>query len=374
MGEMFAIPGLLTETEEDIANRSKLRETPLGEYLGAKVRTGADQTLLATGLEAVALDVAERGSLGEFQPIFFGEEPDLPKAISKEEYQSSEWFRDKVPWFEGMTEVRAKTYAENFDTREYRDSLIERSPFGLRSGLGFGATVLGSLIDPVNYIPFLGAANRARLAGSLGVVGGRAATGAIEATIGTAVTDPIIMHSLQGEGYDFGWEDMALDILVGGVAGGLLGTGGGLLEKRKMATDLARRRITMVEREKLGRALEATVSADGEANVKGILDDDTVEIIGAKMTPPEEAARAIPEQEKVDRWRVADSPKPAEAPKPENIADTMAIHPDEDEFIHALDDARVLDAHESSDLRWADKEVEAAQKYETGLFTAITCI
>jgi hypothetical protein len=80
------------------------------------------------------------------------------------------------------------------------------------------------------------------------------------------------------------------------------------------------------------------------------------------------------ESETEYRWRTADSPKPADAPKPENIAEAMAVHPDEDEFIHALDKAGVLDEHESSGLRLADKEVEAAEKYETGLFTAITCI
>ncbi len=374
MGQMFTTPGLLTETPEDIANRHLVRETPLGEYLGAKVGTGADQTLLSAGFDALAVDVAEKGFLGNFPVISFEDEPDPPKVLTKEQYEASEWFRPKIPWFEGMTEIRAKAYAENYDAREYRDSLVERSPFGFRSGLGFGAVILGSLIDPVNYIPFVGPAGKAALAGKLGKVGGAAATGAIDATIGTTLTDPVLMHSLQAEGYDFGWEDMALDVLVGAFAGGILGTAGGLLDKRAASIDLARRRITMEEREKLGRALESVIAKDGEADVRGIIGDDLVDGIGEKMTEPEGIPRTIPDQEKVDRWRTADSPKPADAPKPENIAEAMAVHPDEDEFIHALDKAGVLDEHESSGLRLADKEVEAAEKYETGLFTAITCI
>lgn len=373
MAQMFATPGLLTETEDDIRSRHLLRETPLGEYLGAKVRTGADQTLLSAGIDAITLDVAEKGMLGEFPVISFEDEPELPKSLTKEEYEASEWFREEIPWFEGMSELRAKAYAENYDTREYRDSLIERSPFGFRSGLGFGATILGSLIDPINFLPIVGPANRARLVGRLGVIGGRAAEGAIEATIGTAVTDPILMKSLQAEGYDFGWEDMALDILVGAFAGGVLGTAGGLWNKRALSIDAARRRITMDEREKLGRALESVIADDGEANVKGIIGDDVADSIATKMIPigDEWVTVKIDNQ---DRWRIADSPKPAEQPKPENIADALTVHPDEDEFIHALDKSGVLDELESADLRLADKEVEAAEKYETGLFTAITCI
>lgn len=56
-----------------------------------------------------------------------------------------------------MTPVRAGIYAEEYDKRRERTSIMERGGGGARSILGFGAGIVGSLPDPVNFIPFGGA-------------------------------------------------------------------------------------------------------------------------------------------------------------------------------------------------------------------------
>jgi hypothetical protein len=278
---MIGFPKLDAETPADILNSIRTRETPFSEYSGAKFETGLDQTFIKQGLDQRAIAEKEYGNdpiafLPEVQGMGYTPTPnDTPEAqpMAKEEWEASEWHRDKIPWQDGMTVARAQAYAEAYDKRRYRESLIERSPTGLRSIWGFGAQLLGTAVDPVNYIPFLGAANEARMVARFGQVAGRSLTSATEAVIGTALTDPLVFSSLNKQGEDLGWEDGAIDVMFGAAVGGLLGAGSGFLHQRKV--EELRRRISMPDREVLGRAIEKAlddISNGNPVDVKAILE------------------------------------------------------------------------------------------------------
>ncbi len=222
------------ETLDDIIGAQMNRETPLGEYLGAKMSEAFDWTTIK--------------QLHDYQPNY-------GKKLTKEEWEASPFYREGIPYDEDLTEVRAQAYSENYDLRRYRDSLIERSPTGLRSVLGFGAAMLATAVDPINYVPFLGQAARAKAVAKMGIVGGRAATSALEAAAGTALTDALVAPSLIAQGEDVGWEDGALDIIFGAAVGGLFGAAGGAMHKHRL-----RNSLPIPQKEELGKAFEKALS------------------------------------------------------------------------------------------------------------------
>jgi hypothetical protein len=81
--------------------------------------------------------------------------------LSESQYQDSEYYRDGIKWFDGMTIGQAEVMAESYDRNEYYSSLTQNVSFLSGKGVAmFGGILAGSLPDPLNYIPFLGLANR----------------------------------------------------------------------------------------------------------------------------------------------------------------------------------------------------------------------
>lgn len=244
---MMILPAALTEKPEDIAASIQNRETPLGEYLGAKVSAGFDSTSLRAAIDsarATSAEVDAYGDMGRFE----GVPQDQTPFLSEEDWKSSDNHREGIAYDPRMTPVRAKILADDFDQRRYRDSLIARSPGGFRSVLGFGAQLLGNLPDPVNFIPLIGEA------GAGASIARRAGIGALEAAAGTALQDTLVIPDLKARGEDVGFADAALDVMFGAALGGMIGGGAGWLDKTR--TRRARERLDVADRQAIAAGME----------------------------------------------------------------------------------------------------------------------
>jgi hypothetical protein len=229
-------PAFSTFSQAEWDQAAAERETGFGTYLGAKVSQGFDYSILGRATEALSEPQGLRPYADEFgnvisQPPGPGRTP-----LSEEAWKTGRHFRKELSYEPGLTEEVADARARAFDRRRWRDSLVQRyqSPSGLGYVAGFGAAMLGGAPSPENFIPFVGPAWRAAAVARLGVIGGRAATSAADALIGTAVADAVVLPDLARRGEDIGIADLALDLALGAVLGGTLGTGAGVLERRAL--------------------------------------------------------------------------------------------------------------------------------------------
>lgn len=256
------------------------RETPLGEYLGAKVSEGFDYTTTGRFMDERRIRQSEEDAYGPdprpaVDPYDMGfadqeAQNNLARSgrpvLTKKEWIESENFRPSIDFEKAgeMTPVRAQLMAEDFDKRRYRDSLIERSPSGFRSVLGFGAGMIGSLPDPVNLVGFGGVATGRTL-------GKAALIGAVENVVATSLTDAVVLPDLAARGEKVGFQEFVMDNMFAAAIGGLFGVGGQAL---KNAVGTARVRAHMSERHVLADSLERAVAdvADGRpADVREVL-------------------------------------------------------------------------------------------------------
>lgn len=125
--------------------------------------------------------------------------------VTEEEWRASKDFREGLEYEEGMRAGFASLLAERHDKRRIESFLQERS-----SGLSFAAMIAGNFVgsvpDPLNFIPFLGAEVIAgRAVGILGRVGGRLALSSAEAVIGVGLMQPAIAfeHDLYQDPWDY---------------------------------------------------------------------------------------------------------------------------------------------------------------------------
>ena len=93
----------------------------------------------------------------------------LPKYKNREEIRSllagqGMSFSDKIPIPEGgLTLERAKIYQMALEDQEADDLIMANARPGLASfGAQLGGGLVGSIADPINFIPFAGGLNRAR--------------------------------------------------------------------------------------------------------------------------------------------------------------------------------------------------------------------
>ena len=153
--------------------------------------------------------------------------------ISEEEWRTGPHFREGIEWDEGMTEARAEAIAEAHDAMNLRRAIMANRDVGFFDGTAALATALVvSALDPVNYIPFVGPAARARAIARFGPIGGRILVGAGDNAIGTAVIQPLLINNRLAIGDDVGWQDAALDIAIGTAVGAVFGGTAGVLSRR----------------------------------------------------------------------------------------------------------------------------------------------
>ncbi|MDE7064735.1 MAG: hypothetical protein K2O70_04605, partial [Desulfovibrionaceae bacterium] len=239
------LPGTLSVMSPRDLARAAVEAAPgTGAWLKAQVEQGFDRTTTGRVMEEYAIMEAEkeegvwdeayaRGqATREFTGPFAGLEPPAHKhAMSEEEWKNSPWHIPTAKYRPDMTRTRARIMKENYDRRRYLESVTARgdetATLGMKA-LGFGASLIGSLPDPVNFIPF---ANGMKAASA----GRGALRGMIEGAAGTAVVDAVVLPDLISKGEDLGFADALLDIIFGAALGGALGGIGGYVGTRRRA-------------------------------------------------------------------------------------------------------------------------------------------
>lgn len=172
------------------------------------------------------------------------------QTLSAEEYQQSEYYREGLTAGEdGVKESIAKMRAEAYDRRFKRNLTLNRARQDIATGAArFGASMAGSILDPVNIglgmtAPVLIGMNATARAASAravsgitqkyGVTAGRVTAGAGEATAGALAFEPIALTATTIEqNPEYGLFDVFVNLAAGAFIGGAMtGIGGKFSDK-----------------------------------------------------------------------------------------------------------------------------------------------
>jgi hypothetical protein len=189
----------------------------------------------------------------------------------------------KGPEFsQGVREAQAKLLKTWKQDEIRRSDILARStpgfaPATARFAVGLGASVL----DPINvasaFIPVLGEARFAALAGKAGLTGARAARGALEGVVGAAAVEPLILLQARSEQADYDAYDSLLNVTFGALVGAGLHTGGGFVKDRIVGKPDLRPRVDVepspaVTAETHDAALRGAVAAVAEGRPVEVAD------------------------------------------------------------------------------------------------------
>lgn len=225
---MMTAPALPDFDPLDVATAIANRRTPLGELAGASIEEGfwsGPGALIARARQGRSGPPGAVEATDEFgQPI------NTPTSnYTEEAYRQGPWFREGLAWDQHLTEERARVRAEYFDENQYRRWLISQRESGaVSTAVLFGGSIIGSLPDPLNFIPFTGPAFRAAAIGRVGMILGRAATTATDALIGQVIEAPFVYSSRAEFGDDITFADILTDLATGALAGAVLGGAAGV--------------------------------------------------------------------------------------------------------------------------------------------------
>lgn len=161
-----------------------------------------------------------------------------------------------------------------------RQETMRRAQAGLGTSLTAG--LVATMLDPLNvasaFIPVVGEARFAALAGRIGVGGARAVTGAVEGAVGAAILEPIVLAGARYEQADYDIVDSLANIAFGaGMGAGLHFAGGALkdrIEARRTASPIERQidDLPRADQEALARTAVAQMSEGRPIDVGPILD------------------------------------------------------------------------------------------------------
>lgn len=209
-------PGELTDV---IANRP----TPAGEYFGSVVKQNFEWTTIGQVIQAPPEDyhrVDPSFPIGRAPPRYI---PDQP-IMTHDEWVNSPWGRKDIPFDNKMTVARARAKAEVYDNDQVMNWLRQNRAMGVGTvAMAITGSLLGSAPDPTNYIPVFGPAFKVAAAGRVANILLRSGVAAVDASLMTAATEPMIASSRRQFGDDISFANQMLDIAVGGVLGGVLG-------------------------------------------------------------------------------------------------------------------------------------------------------
>ena len=116
--------------------------------------------------------------------------------LTKEDWEASKFYDPEIKWDDSFTTPKARLLKERRDRERELGFLLDRAGMGATASFYAGALV-GTVPDPVNYIPFVGIASKAKSAAVLGKIAqsgrlGRGATTAADAVLGTALIQPLV--------------------------------------------------------------------------------------------------------------------------------------------------------------------------------------
>jgi len=208
------------------------------------------------------------------------------KTITEEEYKASPYFRDNVPWDNGMTEDRAAALATMNDAKRVRQYFAEKRPI-----TSFFGNLAGQATDPINYIPVAGPTVKAAAVARMGVVKGIAATAALDAAANTAIAGLATRETRRSFGDDVSWQMMVSEIATAALLGTAFGTVGGVLQRRAGLRADALRSEAEVKVNTLRATQEARIALN-EA-IGGLANDGEVRLSPNGVAPIERVANEV---------------------------------------------------------------------------------
>lgn len=212
-------------------------ETFLGSVIG-----GAEESFgLGTAVRSMEIDQGRRmvtrgapiGGKGAFQirtPETDQEvqsRGDMP--LDKQQYETSPFFRDRIPWDQAMTWNRAQALATYDDRRTVREEMARKAPWTAGAG-----SLAGGALDPINYIPILG--EEAAVA-KLGNVAGRALVDSANFAANVGVAGLLTAPERARYGDDISWQSQVSSMALAAALGAGFGAFGGVLRNRAEARD-----------------------------------------------------------------------------------------------------------------------------------------
>lgn len=209
-------------------------QTPFFDYLDAKFKEGIESNVTTLLSDKAELDRAYGTFNVPEEPLPQGIpaprlSAEAARAIIKEAGVKVQIPDDGIP--QAALDILIKRRKDEAE----RQDAINRSPFGVRSFAGFGASLAAGVLDPLNvaaaFVPVVGPARYTlmleKATGALGRVGARAGVGAIEGGLGMAALEPLTYGLHQGLQDDYTALDSILNIGFGTVLGGGLHVAGG---------------------------------------------------------------------------------------------------------------------------------------------------
>lgn len=154
------------------------------------------------------------------------------QTMSEDEYKSSPFFRESVPFTPGMTSDRAAALAKFADTRAVRQYFSQKQPIAAFLGQ-FG----GQALDPINYVPVFGQGAQLAAVARFGSIGGRALLSASEAAINTAAFGILTSGVRERLGDDVSFQMIGTEIAMSALIGGAFGGGIGMLVRGRDARE-----------------------------------------------------------------------------------------------------------------------------------------
>ncbi len=196
-------------------------------------------------------------------------EPDQ-EVLTEEQWRDRGYNESGVQYKEGITDRQAQILQERVERDRFYGQYMQHT--SMLSVGGIAGMVVGSLPDPINYIPFVGWAGRfakvARIASKMPILAMSA-----NAMLGQATFEAIKQSHYKSLGKDVDWTAVFVDI---GIAGTLGAGFGGIGKLSGLSKSLA---TTSPEVHQNNLAIAATHIGDQrpvEVKVEGLYDTETI--------------------------------------------------------------------------------------------------
>lgn len=206
--------------------------------------------------------------------------------LTKEDWEASKFYDPEIKWDDSFTTPKARLLKERRDRERELGFLLDRAGMGATASFYAGALV-GTVPDPVNYIPFVGIASKAKSAAVLGKIAqsgrlGRGATTAADAVIGTAVLQSLVFKERDTYQLKYDTRDALTEL---GLALGL-GFGFGAILGKVHPKDPDPEELLRLYREREGSII--SLNKDGEP-----IFTPKKDLPPPKITPAERAAASL---------------------------------------------------------------------------------
>tara|TARA_R110002020_G_scaffold131725_3_gene294416 strand:- start:1108 stop:2058 length:951 start_codon:yes stop_codon:yes gene_type:complete len=152
------------------------------------------------------------------------------KILTEEEWREKGYDQSRQKYREGITENQAQILQQIQEREKFYGRYMKNT--SILSVGGITGMITGSLVDPINYIPFVGWAGRiskvARLASKMPILGMSA-----NAMIGQTAFETVKQSHLKSLGRDVHWAGAMIDVGIAGILGAGFGGLGKLSGLRK---------------------------------------------------------------------------------------------------------------------------------------------